>query len=280
MIGQSFLPNPALREYVKSYQLWHFVFPDDTKLPYKPYAPRPENTIAFFPRGFELIEYVSSGKLIKLPASVLLGQYDERRNRHIGAPDTLIFLVNFQPGVLHRLTGIPFYELTNNIADAEAVFPKEIRKVNERLSSVNQYEEMVQIVETFLLGLVRSIKRQSFPIDTVAELLVKHPENSSVIRLARESFLSTRQFERRFKERIGVSPKLFARIARMNKAFRIKYNHPEEDWLRIALCCGYHDYQHLVRDFKYLADASPNAYLSEDDHAPERYFGLKDSSLQ
>jgi hypothetical protein len=77
----------------------------------------------------------------------------------LGSTDFLIILVNFHPGVLYRLTGIPFYELNSLSLDAEAIFPKEIRNVNERLSSTNDYGEMIVILEKYLLELVKSIKK-------------------------------------------------------------------------------------------------------------------------
>ena len=65
----------------------------------------------------------------------------------------------------------------------------------------------------------------------------------------------------------------------MTKAFSIKYNHPSLDWFSIALYCNYHDYQHMARDFKDLAGVTPTAYMKEENDAPERHFGLPDSSL-
>lgn len=279
MICQDFLPSPALREYIKCYHLRHFVFSDGIGLPYKPYAPRPEQTLAFYPRGHELVEYVASSKIIKRPRSYIMGQYVERTNRHLGSRDFIVFLVDFQPGVIYRITGIPFYELTNTDIDAEAIFGKEVRWVNERLSATASYEEMIQIVERFLLWLVGSMKRAAHPIDAVANLIIKYPEDARTVQLAKEAFLCSRQFERKFKERLGISPKLYARIARINKAFRIKYNNINEDWLTIALMCGYHDYQHLVKDFQDFAGVTPVNYLVEDTQAPERLFGLQDSSF-
>lgn len=280
MIGQAFLPGPALREYVRSYQLWHFVFTNETNLPFKPYAPRPEQALVFFPRGYELVEYVASSKIIKRPPAYVMGQYTQRTNRHLGSADVIVLLVNFQPGVFFRLTGIPFFELTNTFIDAEDIFSSEIRLINERLNSTNNYKEMIEIVERFLSHLVKAVKRDTHPLDTVTNLIIEHPENSSVMQLAKESFLSSRQFERKFKERVGVSPKLFARIARVHKAFRTKYHCPDEDWLSIALSCGYHDYQHLVKDFYEFTGSAPTTFLLEIlNKSPEGFFGLRDSSL-
>ena len=64
-----------------------------------------------------------------------------------------MLLVNLKPGALYRLIGMPFAELNNTFIDAEDILPKEIRQVNERLSSAESPQEMIDIVEKLLLGL-------------------------------------------------------------------------------------------------------------------------------
>src|SRR4028119_1418521 len=218
MISQEFLPCPALREYIKCYQLRHFVFPCGTPLPYKPYAPRPEQMLVFHPRGYEFVEFVSSKHIIKRPRSYIMGQYVERTNRQIGTEDFIVLLVNFQPGVLYRLTGIPYQRLTNTDIDAENVFSSEVRRVNERLGGTDDYNEMIRIVEHFLLRLVGTIQIDAHALDLVASLVIKNPQNTRALQLAKDAFLSSRQFERKLKERLGISPKLYSRIARVTKA--------------------------------------------------------------
>lgn len=51
-------------------------------------------------------------------------------------------------------------------------------------------------------------------------------------------------------EREGISPKMYAKIFRFEKGMKFKNAQPTKDWLSIALKLGYHDYPHLVRDFK------------------------------
>ena len=277
MISQDYFPTPALREYVKYYHIRHFVFSNNMPVPFKPYAPRPEQTLAFYPRDPEFVEYVSGKEIIKRPSSMIMGQYTVRTNRHLGGRDFLVFFVEFQPGVLYRITGIPYHELTNTFIDAESVFSKEIRLVNERLSSTDCYNEMIKIVETFLLGLMQKSKKDFHPIDTVSNLIIDNPEYASIDWFAKEACLSPRQFERKFKERMGINPRLFARIVRFKNSFRMKNNCPGEDWLSIALACGYYDYQHLVKDYLEFTGVAPTNYFIQDMKAPERVFGLRDS---
>ncbi len=82
-----------------------------------------------------------------------------------------------------------------------------------------------------------------------------------------------RQFERKFNEHMGVSPKLYARIIRFDYVFRLKNRHPEKDWLSIALECGYHDYQHLAKEYKEFTGCTPTEFFALDQKAPERFFG-------
>jgi AraC-like DNA-binding protein len=279
MICQEFIPQPQLQPFVQSYQLRHFTFSGGSPIPFKPYAPRPEQTLAFFPRGSESEENLITNTMIVRPRSAIIGQYSQRTNRHLIGPEFCVLLVNLKPGVLYRLIGMPFTELTNTFIDAEDILPIEIRRVNERLSSAESAQEMIGIIEKLLLSLTSNISRNAHAIDSVTNLLIQRPQDSSVLALAQASCFSPRQFERLFKQRMGISPKLFTRIARMTKAFSMKYNHPGLDWFSIALYCEYHDYQHLARDFKDLAGVTPNVYMSEENDAPERHFGLQDSSL-
>lgn len=281
-------PAPALREYVRQLQIIGCKFPASMPdLPVKAYWPRAENSLAFFPKDAEKQTFGFEGELIEKPRSVLNGQYCIVTNRHVGH-DFLVFQVQFQPGALFRLTGIPAHELTNSFVDAEAVFSPEIRLVNERLSYTRHYTEMIPIVESFLLYLVRRSKIQLRPIDRVSQFLLQQSSVASLDWpgldwpglswpgldwLADQACLSQRQFYRQFVAREGISPKLFARIARFETAVKYRNAHPAKDWLSVALDLGYYDYQHLVRDFKEFTSLTPNGFLREVAKSPEQTFG-------
>src|SRR4029079_19485760 len=69
-----------------------------------------------------------------------------------------------------------------------------------------------------------------------------------VARLARGLGISTRQLERRFKDAVGLPPKLFCRIQRFQRVFQ--QIEAGRGWVETALACGYYDQAHLVRDFR------------------------------
>ena len=271
-------PSPILRDYVRMLQIVGCSFPASMAvLPVKAYWPRAENSLSFFPKDPERHEYGFDGNQLDKSVSTLNGQYSIVTSRHVGR-EFMVFQVQFQPGALFRLTGIPSHELTNSFVDAEAVFSSEIRLVNERLSYTRHYTEMIPIVEEFLLHLVSRAWRKALrPIDKVSRFMLQHRGIISLDWLADQACLSHRQFYRQFMEREGVSPKLFARIARFENAMKIKNAQPAKDWLSVAIDLGYYDYQHLVRDFKEFTSLTPNGFLLADGHSPERVFGMRET---
>jgi len=272
MLLQDFLPSPPLREYVRLIQVIHFVFPAGVVLPFKAYPPRPEQCLTFYPRDAESVAY-SGGPKITRPRSALIGQHAVVSNRYVGQ-EFLAIQVVLQPGALYRLTGIPQGELTNTFIDAEAVWAAELRQLNERLSSAAAWPEMLPLIEGFLLERIRRLRVAPHPADAVGQLLLCPGPRLGLDALAHHACLSPRQLDRQFAQRMGVSPSLYARIVRFDRAFRLKNGHPELDWLSIALACGYYDHQHLAKDYREFTGSTPSAFFLQDTQAPERGFGL------
>ncbi|CAA9503435.1 MAG: Transcriptional regulator, AraC family [uncultured Segetibacter sp.] len=150
MIFKLLQPSALLSPYVKNYQLIHFVFIDNNEKTVKPYPPRPEQCIIFYPRDPLTIEYQATHRRFIQPRSIVSGQVVTRQNLHIGN-DYIVFKVIFYPGALFHFTQMPLTEITDDNIDAESVFSKEMRLVNERLNSLDNLETMVEIVEDFLL---------------------------------------------------------------------------------------------------------------------------------
>ena len=108
------------------------------------------------------------------------------------------------------------------------------------------------------------------PFDKAMLELVRSEGSISIEKIASLACLSLRQFERVSKERIGLPPKLFARIIRFSKAYRIRESSPDISWTKIAHECNYFDQMHLIRDFKQFAGVAPGVIEKELDGLPIR----------
>lgn len=273
MLLRDFLPSAGLREFVRCYRIVHFKFDKNTPLGFKPYTPRPENCLAFYPRDRERVVYADSGKIVEQLPVVFFGQHTVMTNRHIN-PDFLVLQVHFQPGAVFRLTGMPLFEVNNVYTAAEHIFSKEIHLINEQLYHASDYAAMVIVLDDFIGDLAKKVKKDAHPLDLAARLMLSREGAMHLDWLRREACLSVKQLERKFKERTGVNPKLLSRLIRFDKAYRTKNAKPDLDWFSVAIACDYYDYQHLVRDYREFTGLTPTAFLALEKQTPEQALGM------
>ncbi|MBT1706106.1 helix-turn-helix domain-containing protein [Chryseosolibacter indicus] len=271
MIYKLYAPSPLLNEYVKFYHLLHFDLRGRSIPPTKVYFPHAEQCLTFDPRGrvtglnrdTERQQRRSFSYLSRQQTSVYDLKFDE---------DYVMLKVVFQPGGLFRLFGTPLRKLGNDYVDADAVIPG-VRHVNDQLANAITYEQMVGVVDRFLISRTSKAK-PLLPFDKVLKMLDAGNPFQSIDWVASQACLSVRQLERKYDERIGVSPMLYHRIVRFNKAFSIKEKNPSLSWFTIALTCGYSDLSHLIKDFKQLAGSTPSQLAQEEAYSIHRQLNL------
>lgn len=270
---KNILPSENLQEYVRKYQVFRFLFDAPIIPPTKFHAPRPEHSITFYIRDAQKFSYHDSPIIYTYPPCVINGMYTVPIHRH-GGKDFWAIKVVLQPSVLFQLINIPLPEITNNYINAADIWGSKIRIVCEQLSTLNDLNEMLCVIETFLKQVLLNKATERHPIDKAADYLLNSENGVSLDWLANQSCLCMRQFIRKFEERNGISAKTFQRIIRFDKAFRMKNSHPNFDWLSIAVRCDYHDYQHMVKDFKEFTYLKPPDFYALEKTSPERSFGL------
>lgn len=172
--------------------------------------------------------------------------------------DYLMFKIIFQPGGFFRLFNMPMTLFVDNLEDSEAVLGKEISDVRDQIEQTEDFEKMVQIAESYLFQKLKQVKTAELPLDRV--LLHLTSENQNLDKLAHLACLSSRQFERKFLERLGVSPKFYGRLLRFNAAMKGRMKKPQEPLMNIAHDYGYYDHNHLLRDFKQFTGTVPTRY--------------------
>lgn len=262
MFFRLFPPAPSLRTFVRHHMVMHAHYEGAASgAAIKPMPPAPEQCLYFYPRGQMHTFHYRQQRNIPSPRSILTGPQVSRVDLKF-APEHLVICTAFQPGGLHRLLGVPVKELFDFSIDSVEVLGPAIEEINEKLADIHDYTVMVAVVEAFLLRHLRRLRRAAQPIDHVLPLMLTDLSWQSIDDLANAACLSPRQFERNFVERLGITPKLYSRIVRFDRAFRLKERQPELDWLSVALTCGYYDYRHLVRDFREFAGVTPPALLA------------------
>jgi AraC-like DNA-binding protein len=255
-------PDPALKGFVNNIMV-HELKVDAAHIRHTfPIPPLPEQCIFFYLRDRGDSENISSRQKEKTPSVMVVGPSIHRHNFTPGH-DHLMIKVGFQPGGLYRLTGIPMTSLLcSDSFNGPDLLGIDIWEVYQQLQETDSISNMKLIVENYLLKQVNKLK-PVLPIDHVFTRLIKERGMVKIDKLVSEACLSVRQFERVFQQRIGLTPKFFARLVRFNQAWIIKEQQPGVSWIRIAHECGYFDQMHLIRDFQEFTGANPSSIESE-----------------
>jgi AraC-like DNA-binding protein len=261
MLLDKIKPSPELADFINCYRIADWKFPPGKEIIPSPFPPRPQECLQFFPRIPEQVSFDNEHYFHPKSRCVINGQTTSMVRRHVSR-DFLTILIVFKPGVLYSLTCIPASMLINYYGDAEDILGKEVILINEQLYHAESYTGMVNIVEKYLLTLINKKKRKHHIVTDIAKLMICTNDKLSIDYYMKESCICWRQFDRKFKEYIGVNPKLYERIIRIEKAFRLKNKHPHKDWLSIAVHCDYYDYRHLAKEYKDLTGLTPNELFS------------------
>jgi AraC-like DNA-binding protein len=273
MICKRIKPAIEISNFVKEYVIFHAIFDCNANIPSKSYPINPEEGITFIVQGRLFSETPELGISQQRPQITLFGLPSYRQNLFI-SHEYLMFHIRFQPGGLFKLLRIPMTELLHKYIDAELVFGQEIKFVNEQLANAKNYDCMPFILDTYILRKITKLKKNEQPIDKIGKMILENPQSFNLEKSAGKACLSHRQFEKRFVQQIGITPKHFSRICRFYQAYELKEHQPKLDWLSIAVQTGYSDYQHLVKDFKEFAGTSPNTFIEECLNNPERVLNI------
>ena len=172
-----------------------------------------------------------------------------------------IFGAYLYPYAIPHLFNIPASEVTDQMIDNGDFLGAEGRELEEKIILARSNNERVRILTAFLetkLGKV-CVRNTHKSIKSV----IDNKGQIDIDWLARECFLSRRQFERRFRQLAGFSPKLYARIVRFQSVFD-SLKPKSRTLTEVAYRCGYADQSHFIHDFKEFSGYTPKRFLQSD----------------
>jgi AraC-like DNA-binding protein len=168
--------------------------------------------------------------------------------------------IHFRPGGAFPFLGVPASDLANSHVDLAALWGPSAVELRERLCAAATPPERLHILERALMArLFRPLERH--PAVSFALHVWERSESSlSVGDVAREAGVSHRRFIQLFERETGMSPKLFFRVRRFQRALASAQRRAGPDWARLALESGYCDQSHFIRDFQIFSGLSPAEY--------------------
>ncbi len=175
------------------------------------------------------------------------------------AVGTQRFGISLLPEHAYVLLGLPLNELQDQQALLEDLF-FDGEPLKESMIAAQSFSERILCFEAWLS--LRISTHPSYPIHLTQLLytLWHTPHQESVDALAKRVGLSTRQLNRMFHKYVGLSPKAFFRITRLQQALQALYQCPLNG-AALSQDLGYYDQSHFTNEFKFFLGMSSSEWI-------------------
>jgi AraC-like DNA-binding protein len=196
-----------------------------------------------------------------------------RGTYHPGKPLPVCIRMRVRPGRSRALLGLPINELADRVipladlwgaagkrlADDLAAAPHDAERALTRIGAA--LRERADSVRSTSAARARSVARHAEAADAgrletaMSALSSGAPASAAAGRLG----ISERQLRNIFAREVGLSPKHFARIARLRRVLALAGN---QRWAQVAGDTGFFDQAHMITDFRALMGVSPGAFTA------------------
>lgn len=255
-------PHPAVVPHVELY--WRGTF-----------DPAEQSLLAqrVVPNGYvELIVHLGDAHCMLLrdgvwrrsPDHTLIGLYSEPYEVRF-SQCVEVFGIRFKPEGWQPMIGLPAAELLAGHEDIANVMGPAHEDLCERIRDAADTAGMIAAADAWLLQRVSDLPGHRDYVHQAAELIRRAPAHVRLEDLPGLVCIGQRQLERAFKQRVGVSPKQYQRMQRLNRVNRLLQQGQHMDLTQVALACGFFDQAHFIREFRTFIGERPTRFLRDRD---------------
>ncbi|MFB4319320.1 helix-turn-helix domain-containing protein [Actinomadura sp. 21ATH] len=254
-------PHPALRPFLDAYHgYW-----EKRPAPNRKRTLPSRRTVMIINMGPPL-DMEMPGAAPRRFSSCFAGMYDGHGSYQSTAAQRGIQL-DLAPLGAYTLLGTPMSELANLAVPLPDLLGGAAAELPDRLAAAPGWPARFDLLDRFLLGRLEVGPSPAPEVARAWELLTAARGRVPVTDLVAEVGWSRRHLTQRFKEQVGLPPKVTARVLRFERAVELMTAGPP-DLAGTAHACGYFDQAHLNREVRALAGCTPTELLATMGHRP------------
>jgi AraC-like DNA-binding protein len=156
-----------------------------------------------------------------------------------------------------RFLGIPLDALTNRAVALDDLFGPADRGLIAALQEAPDWDARFDLLDGAIARRMEMARPLSRELAWTWDQMLRTSGHLAIRSLSAGLGWSHRRFVARFKEDVGLAPKVFARVLRFHRAVETLKARDARRLSDVALDCGYYDQAHFDRDFRAFAGISP-----------------------
>ncbi len=174
-----------------------------------------------------------------------------------------------KPYTWNTLFRLSATELTNRRIELNEFSTENL---NEQLLNVNHAQARIALLRDFLISKLEHINMDVLVQESV-RLIHGNIHSIKVMQLLRNFEISERQFERRFRRAIGLSPYFYIRAIRFQEALKLMQVKRIKRLSDIAYVLNFADQSHFIKDIKEFSGLTPKSLSQKVDDFIHHHIG-------
>jgi len=175
--------------------------------------------------------------------------------------DGWVFGTRFKPGAFRTFADRSMHDLCDRVVPLREVFDADGERLSDGVCAAHETDARVALVEAFFTARATKPSADAQVVERAVTLARSEHELSRVQDLAARVGVSVRVLEMKFREFVGMSPKVMLLRCRVQEAAMCLLAGERVDFAELALRCGYVDQAHLIREFKLQTGLTPGQYV-------------------
>jgi AraC-like DNA-binding protein len=168
--------------------------------------------------------------------------------------------VVFKPSAINNLFGIRMSTLVNSRMLLNYALAEKATDLHNQIGSAKSDQVRADILFTFLSDKLKEINYTPTLTDQAVAIIDQNKGNIAVNEVAEKLGVSQRSLEKWFLEKVGLSPKFYARIKRFSVLSNIVAHKEKVDWQEVLVEAGFHDQSHLIKEYLDFNKMNPSTY--------------------
>ncbi len=173
--------------------------------------------------------------------------------------------VVFEPGGFPAFAADAADLFTNRNVTLDDVWGGKATALRDQLRGVCTPPARIEWLERFLSStfagrLARPADLREQAVAFALGRFAKVPSTVTVREAARSVGWSERRFSQVFREEVGLTPKVWCRIRRFQRAVRQLHAGVDVRWTELALDCGFYDQSHFANEFRAFSGIDATTY--------------------
>jgi AraC-like DNA-binding protein len=163
------------------------------------------------------------------------------------------------------LFGMPAAALASIVVELRDVLGSPTTELMDRLTAASDWSTRFGVLDDVLSRVVRDTATTPPPEVVHAwNCLVATDGTIGVNALATEVGWSRRHLSGRFRDELGLSPKVMGRVMRFERARQLLVQPDRPNLADVAAACNYYDQAHMNREWNEFAGCSPTLWMAEE----------------